>query len=555
MGIEGNSMNRLILCLLGLFGALSATAHADVTVITNVRGYTSTDDGLRTFEALAFEDGRVVATGDDSLASRYPAAERIDGKGRTLLPGLTDAHAHLSSLGELQVQLDLFGVDSLEESVAMIGAFADESPGSGWVLGRGWNQVLWEENAFPTAADIDAVVADRPVFLRRVDGHAAWANTKALEMAGIDRDTEDPIGGKILRDENGDATGTLIDNAMDIVQAVIPETSKEELRVAYEAAVRAVNALGITGVHDAGVSVTDVEVLMSMADEGALDLRMYGMISGAGENLDAIGKPIIAYGNDHLDVRSVKLYQDGALGSRGAAMLEPYSDDPENLGLPFWTQDELNAQVAKSTRMGFQVGIHAIGDRGNRMSLNAFEAMKGEAKRPRIEHSQIVALSDIPRFAELGVIAAMQPVHATSDMNMAVARIGEDRILGAYAWRKMLNEGVVIAAGSDFPVELVNPFYGLYAAVTRQSRDGMPPKGWYPGEVLTREEALHSFTLGAAYGAFQEERLGSLEKGKWADFIIVDRDYFEVPVDEIDDTVVLETWIGGRKVYDAKDGD
>ena len=540
--------------LLSLALLIAVGAYAEVTIIDDVRGYTSTDDGILSFSSVAFDsDGRIVGTDVD--ASEFDGATIVDGRGRVMLPGITDAHAHVSSLGVLQVSLDLFGVESLEECVARIKEFADNTKGSGWVKGRGWNQVLWPSNAFPTAADIDAVVPDRPVFLRRVDGHAGWANSKALQLAGIDRDTPDPVGGKILRDDNGVATGVLIDKAMELVETQIPPMTKADLREAYEKAFARVNSLGITGVHDAGISKTDAEVLISLADDGKLNLRFYGMVSGAGEHLDAIGKPLIAYGGDRLDIRSVKLYQDGALGSRGAAMLEPYSDDPENLGLPFWTQQELNAKVAKANGLGFQVGIHAIGDKGNQMALNAFDSVQGgkpSELRNRIEHSQIVTLDDIERFAELGVIASMQPTHATSDMNMAEDRVGPERIKGAYAWRKFLDAGVVIASGSDFPVELANPFHGLYAAVSRQDRAGLPEGGWYAAESLTRAEALHSFTLGAAYAALQEDRLGSLEPGKWADFILIDRDYFEVDVSEIDDIEVIETWIGGKKVYERE---
>ncbi len=535
---------------------LPLVASAAPTVFTNVNGYTSTDNGIVQFDAIVVgEDGRILATSAGEPAGEFAGAEIVDLDGATVLPGLTDAHAHLLGLGALRTQLDLFGIDSLETAVSMIGEFADQNPGSGWVLGRGWNQVLWESKEFPTAGDIDAVVSDRPVWLRRVDGHAGWANSKALELAGIDNDTPDPIGGKIIRDENGRATGTLIDKAMYMVSAKVPPPTKDEIRSAYQAAFADVNSHGITGVHDAGIAKEHAEVLISMADDNEISIRFYGMVSGAGENLDAIGKPLVAYGNDHLDIRSVKLYQDGALGSRGAAMIKPYSDDPENRGLPFWTADELYKKVAKADSMGFQVGIHAIGDKGNRMCLDAFEKVQGgkpSEHRHRIEHSQIVALNDIERFAELGVIASMQPVHATSDMNMAEDRVGPDRIKGGYAWRKMLNNGVVIASGSDFPVELVNPFHGLYAAVSRQDRGGMPAGGWYPDEAMNRAEALHSFTLAAAFAAHQEDRLGSLEAGKWADFIVVDRDYFEIDVSEIDDIQVMQTWVAGRKVYDRE---
>ncbi|MGB5630306.1 MAG: amidohydrolase, partial [Woeseiaceae bacterium] len=417
-------------------------------------------------------------------------------------------------------------------------------------------QVLWPVRAFPNAARIDTVVADRPVWLRRIDGHAGWANSAAMRIAGIDADTADPVGGKIVRDDNGHATGIFIDRAMDLIEAHVPQPNKAEGRAAIKAAVETLLSEGITSVHDAGIGIENAEIYMSMADDGALDMRIYAMTGGAGEVLDAISKPIVAYGNDHLDIASVKLYTDGALGSRGAAMIEPYSDDPENRGLPFWTQAELDAMVQKANDMGFQVGIHAIGDLGNRMALDAFEHAQGGKPSPlrnRIEHSQIVTLDDIPRFAELGIIASMQATHATSDKNMAEDRIGPQRILGGYAWRRMLDAGVVLANGSDFPVELSNPFHGLYASVTRQDRDGEPAGGWYADQALTRAEALHSFTLAGAYAAHQEDRLGSLEPGKWADFIIVDRDYFTVPAAEIDDIVVLETWVAGKKVYARKD--
>lgn len=543
--------------LIALACLLTAAAAAD-TAIHNITGYTPTGDGIRDFSVLVFgADGRIVATGDESLLDGIPEDRRIDGGGRFVLPGLTDAHAHLYSQGVLTASLNLMGTPSVEAAVEHIREYA-ASRRTGWILGRGWNQVLWPVKEFPTAADIDAVVADRPVWLRRIDGHAGWANSNALEIAGIDADTPDPVGGKIVRDKNGKATGILIDNAMALVEQHVPDPTRDEIRESYASAIDSLLALGITGVHDAGISKTEAEVYMSMADDGQLGMRIYAMLSDTGANLDAFAEPIRAYGNDYLDIASVKLYSDGALGSRGAAMIEPYDDDPENRGLPFYTQEELDGFVRKANDKGFQVGIHAIGDLGNRMALDAFaRAQDGKPSplRNRVEHAQIIALDDIPRFSELGVIASMQPVHATSDMNMAEDRVGPQRIKGGYAWRRLLDSGAVIASGSDFPVELPDPFHGLYAAVARQDREGLPEGGWYRDQAMTRAEALRSYTLGAAYAAHQEERFGSLEAGKWADFIVIDRDYFTVPSDEIDDTRVLQTWVGGKLVFDAANGE
>lgn len=547
-----NTIFKSITCCLGLFW-LCGSAVAD-SLLHSVTGYTSSDDGLIGFTVMVFdEDGRIVAVGDDDLITEYPDAKGIDGASRFVLPGLHDSHGHVSMQGFLNVELNVTGLQSLEESVEKIAAYDKANPAQGWITGRGWNQVLWPVKEFPTAADIDAVVADRPVWLRRIDGHAGWANSRALEIAGIDDDTPDPLGGKIIRDDDGKATGTLVDNAMGLVDAEVPKASKEDYRQAYLAAFAELTSLGLTSIHDAGISIDEAEVYMSMADNDEMSMRIYAMMWQAGANLDAIGKPITGYGRDRLDIKSVKLMSDGALGSRGAAMIEPFADDAENRGLRMYTDAEVNAMVKKANDMGFQVGIHAIGDYGNRQSLNAFELAQGGSASPlrnRIEHAQVIALDDIPRFAELGVIASMQATHATSDMNMAEDRVGPERVKGAYAWRKLLDAGAVIANGSDFPVELANPMFGLYASVSRQSRAGLPEGGWYGSERLNREETLHSFTLAAAYAAHQEDRLGSLEPGKWADFIVVDRDFFDIPESEIDDIQVLQTWVGGQLVYE-----
>jgi predicted amidohydrolase YtcJ len=528
-------------------------------LLHNVSGYTPTQSGVRQFSVLVIaDDGRIVAVGDEALLAEHAGAERIDGLGRYVLPGLTDAHAHVYGLGFLAISLNITGVASVADAVASIDKYAASKPHAKWIQGRGWNQVLWPVKEFPKAADIDAVVDDRPVWLRRIDGHAGWANSMALDIAGIDNDTTDPIGGRIVRDASGKATGVLIDNAMNLVKSHIPAPDKDDVRAAILSANLHLLSLGMTGVHDADISIREAEVYMSLADDGELALRVYAMLNGAAKNIDALGAPIKRYGDDRLDIAAVKIYADGALGSRGAALLEPYSDDTENRGLQRKTAAELEAFTNNANSKGFQVGIHAIGDLGNRMALDAFASVQGGKPSPlrnRIEHAQIIALDDIPRFAELGVIASMQPTHASSDMNMAEDRIGPERILGGYAWRRLLDSGAVVASGSDFPIENPNPWHGLYAAVTRQNRAGEPAGGWYADQAMTRAEALHSFTLAAAYAAHAEDRLGSLEPGKWADFIVVDRDYFEIPESEIDDIQVLETWVGGERVYDASQGD
>jgi predicted amidohydrolase YtcJ len=504
---------------------------------------------------MAFRNGRILEIGSaDGLFLAYPLSRKMDGDGKTVLPGLIDAHAHVVRLGESLMMVDLMGTRSLDEALNRIAEYAERYPDLPWITGRGWNQVLWNQD-FPTAADLDAVVGDRPVYLTRVDGHAAWVNTLALEMGSITDESLDPTGGAILRDGNGRATGVLIDRAMYPVREHIPQRTYEELEIALELALEEMRSVGLTGAHDAGTSVQDFNLYRQFADAGQLTARIYGMISGSGAVFDELAAdgPVIGYANDKLFLRSVKIYSDGALGSRGAALLRDYSDDPGNRGLLFYTEDEFTAMIEKVSTRGFQAGVHAIGDRGNRVILNAFqrvrEAHGEQGLRHRIEHSQVVAPPDIPRFLELNIIPSMQPTHATSDMNMAEDRLGLSRILGAYAWRTFKDQGSIIAAGSDFPVELSNPFHGLYSAVTRMDHDGRPDGGWYPLQTLTREEALHGFTVGAAYAGHMEHMVGTLEVGKLADFIVIDRDYFRVPAQEIWQIEVLETWVGGERVF------
>lgn len=559
MSIRRRTPAAAALTALALTLAWAAPVPADEgrVLIENVRGYTPGPLGVTAFSALEVgSDGRVAAVHTVAPAALPAGTRRIDGAGRTLIPGLIDAHAHLLSEAQRRNQVDLVGSDSLEEAQRRVAAYLDRrGRGDGWVLGRGWNQVLWPGKAFPTAADLDAVTEDRPVYLRRIDGHAAWANTRALELAGIDAATPDPQGGQILRDEAGRATGILVDRAMDLVSRHIPESASRPSDQDLRDTVAALNAEGLTGMHQAGISVADARRLDALYRDTALPLRLYLMLD-ADADLATFGAPWIGRHDDRLTVRAVKLYADGALGSRGAALLAPYSDEPGNRGLLFQPDADLFARVKRVHDAGYQAGIHAIGDAANRQALDAIEhALAGGPNhlRHRIEHVQVLHPDDLPRLARLGVIASMQPVHATSDMNMAEDRVGPDRIKGAYAWRSLLDRGTVISSGSDFPVELSNPFHGLHAAVARRDQAGRPPGGWYRNEAMTRAEALTSMTLAAAYAAHQEADLGSLARGKWADFLILDRDIMTVPEQDLFGTRVLETWVGGVRVHRAGD--
>jgi len=537
--------------------AASPQAAPARILIDHVNGYTLDSAGkLQRFEALLIENGKVLATGShDDLSARAAGATVIDGRGRNLLPGLIDAHGHVLSLGEIRTQGDLVGTASLDAALEKIKQFSALHPKDPWVLGRGWNQVIWKLGRFPTAKELDSVVADRPAWFERIDGHAAWANSAAMKLAGIDRHTKDPVGGRIERDAEGNPTGVFVDAAKDLVARKIPAWTPEQRSAALDSALAEMASFGMTGVTDAGIDRDTFALYKRYADEGKLSTRIYAMIEGTGENFDAISKggPLIGYGNDSLTVRSVKLYADGALGSRGAAMLAPYSDDPGNSGLLFYKSDEMTAMIGKALGKGYQVGIHAIGDHGNRQALDSFaaayQANGGEGLRNRIEHAQVVSLDDIPRFVTLKLIASMQPTHATSDKNMAEDRIGAERMKGAYAWQTFLKQGTRVAAGSDFPVESANPFLGLHAAVTRQDAAGEPPGGWYPDQAMSVTEALRAFTLDAAYAAHAEQTQGTLEPGKWADFILVDQDIFAIEPAKIWSTKVLETWVGGKRVF------
>ncbi|MEO1582445.1 MAG: amidohydrolase family protein [Pseudomonadota bacterium] len=531
-----------------------ALPKADLVVI-NANGYTMSDTELVQFDTLVVVDGKVVAIGSAELAEDYEPGTLLDAQGKSVLPGLIDAHGHVSSLGKLRKTLDLAGMTSLDTTLSAIGGFEDSlTSDDEWLLGRGWNQVLWVEDRFPTREDLDAVVSERPVFLNRIDGHAAWANSKALELAGITNETADPSGGMIMRDASGSATGVLVDSAMDLVEAVIPEPPAQTQRDYLKTAMEELATLGITGVHDAGVTKLEVELYQDLVDSGEMPVRVSAMLGGI-PVLTQFDGPIRNYADDLFEVTAVKLYADGALGSRGAAMMEPYSDDPDNKGLLFEDTVTMTEYIKASHAKGFAANIHAIGDAANRTVLDAFEAARQDGSgdfNDRIEHAQVVALEDIPRFKSLDIVASFQPTHATSDKNMAEDRVGSERIKGAYAWQRMLEAGVKMAAGSDFPVEKPEMFDGLFAAVTRQSKDGEPPNGWFPDQALTREQTLAAFTIWASRSVGQGDRIGQLTPGMWADFIVIDRDYFEIPAEEIWQIKTLETWVGGKRVYQAE---
>ena len=531
-------------------------------LVHNIRGYSFLKNRFETFSAMLVEAGKVVAVGESAdLLRRAPAAERLDGKGKALLPGLIDVHGHIFNLGYYFSQVGLAGTTSLTQAQAAVATYAQANPHEKWIVGRGWNESHWNLGRLPTAGDLDRVVADRPVALRRIDGHSLWVNSLALQMAGIGPDTADPPGGHIARDAHGNATGVLVDKAMALLLAHVPAPDAVAQRRALDAALGHMRSVGLTGAGDAGVRVTPSEVRLyeEYAAAGKLTTRVYAMIGDVTDDFAYFAKdgPIVNAFEGRFNLRTVKLFADGALGGHGAAMLEDYSDAKGgglSKGLLMMDDAAMRSRIRTAIERGYQVCVHAIGDAANRQVLDAFESayheVGGRHLRHRIEHAQIVALPDVPRFKSLDLIASMQPTHATTDMNIAQAYIGGERLKGAYAWRTFIEQGTVLAGGSDFPVEPANPLYGLHAAITRTDRAGQPAGGWQAHEALSPAQALRAFTLDAAYAQHQEHMLGSLEPGKWADFVLLDRDPFAIDPDDIWKTEVLQTWVAGECVFD-----
>jgi predicted amidohydrolase YtcJ len=540
-----------IVASLVVLAAMGALAHAQeaTLVVRNARIYTG-DPARPRAKAIAARGSRILAVGDDVSAHITNQTRVIDGSNATIVPGFIDSHGHLRGLGDSLATLDLREAKSAAEVAAQVAAAAKGRKAGEWILGRAWDQTRWPGSQFPTAADLDKAAPNHPVYLTRVDGHAAWVNTRALTLADVNAATKDPDGGRIHRDAAGRPTGVLIDRAMGLVSGKAPPASRQQIKERLARAAQHCARLGLTTVHDAGVSAEELAAYRELIAEKRLPLRVYAMIRGEG----ALWLEYVARGPEvgpRLTVRSVKLMADGALGSRGAALKQPYTDEPANRGLQILNQNAIERVAKTAVSAGLQVNTHAIGDRANRSVLDAYAAALGGKNdhRFRIEHAQVVSLEDIPLFEKYSVIASMQATHATSDMRWAELRLGPQRVLGAYAWQRFLKLGVPVANGSDFPVEDANPLWGFYASITRQDHAAWPAGGWLPVEKLSREEALRSWTSAGAYAAFEENDKGMLAAGKLADFVMLSQDIMEAAPLDILKTRVTMTVLDGEVVH------
>lgn len=550
-------MNKKNIFIATVMCVFAGSALAQTTLYKNVNGYTLSNGKLTQFQAIRFTDDKIdkIYQANDIIESNQQW-QIIDGQGKTLLPGLIDAHGHILSYGKSLMSANLNGTDSLKAAVEATASYAAKNPELEWIMGRGWNQELWPSKSFPNAAALDKLFPNTPVYLSRVDGHAAWVNSKAMALAGINNNTSSPSGGEIMKDASGNPTGIFIDNAMSLFDKYTKLQSKSQQQRLVAKAMEELASYGITSVHDAGIDEDNLQVFEQLAKENKLPIRVNAMLNVPSHNWrNVLAKGTFQSNNGMLQFNSVKIVADGALGSRGAAMIEDYSDHKGHKGLLIHDEATLKQYINEAMDYGFQVNTHAIGDNANHLVLENYEqAIKrhnAKSLRHRIEHAQVLTLDDISRFKPLGVIASMQAIHATSDKNMAEDRLG-DRIQGAYAWRKLLNAGAIIAAGSDFPVESPNPFWGLHAAVTRQDKNNSPANGWKPKEKMTTVEAFRSFTTDAAFAGHQENMIGSLTAGKKADFIIIDKDLFNISPAEIWQIKVKETWVNGVQVFNRQ---
>ena len=551
---------RTLLVVLSCLAASASAAERPADLVLSGGTVITLDDSRPRARAVAVRDGRIVAVGDEAAmaAWRGPGTRAIDLAGGSVVPGLADAHVHVENIGQAAETLSLVGAASLQEALDRVAARAKELPAGEWLLGRGWDQNDWPEKRFPTAADLDRVAADRPVYLVRVDGHAAWANTRAIGLAGVAATTADPSGGRIMRDGAGAPAGVFVDTAQALVASKVPPPTREVRKRRLAKGLAAAAAVGLTSVHDAGVTVDTVALYKELLEEDALPVRVYVMLRGPGDFLEkgAALQPETGLGDGRLSIRSIKVVADGALGSRGAWLLEPYSDEPGTRGLNTVDRAAFEKLLGEATRRGFQVATHAIGDAANRFVLDAYErafaGRDGSAYRFRVEHAQILSPTDVPRFKALGVLPSMQPTHCTSDMYWAGDRVGPERVKGAYLWKTFLDQGVPVPAGSDAPVEAIAVMPGIMAAVTRQDAKGWPPGGWQPQERVSLEQALRMFTRDAAYAAFDEKDRGAIAVGQRADFTVLGRDLTAVAPNDIDDVPVRATIVGGRVVHESE---
>lgn len=537
-----------ILALLAVLPYGLGEAQTADLVVENARIYTA-DPAQPTARALAVKDGRLIAVAESVSSFVGTGTKRIDAQGATIVPGLIDSHVHMRGLGTQLETFDLRHEKTIASIAALMRKAAASRAAGEWITGRSWDQTNWG-GEFPTAAPLSEAVPHHPVFLSRVDGHAGWANGKAMQIAGVTKDTPDPAGGKIVRDASGEPTGVFVDRAQGLIHSKIPTPSFEVIKRRITLAANECASVGLTSVHDAGVSEEELRAYHELIAKRKLPVRVYAMIGGEGDLM----RSYLAKGpeiGEYLTVRSIKLVADGALGSRGAAMWQPYSDDKSNTGLLILQREDIERVARAAVKAGFQVNTHAIGDRANKVTLEAYAAVLGgkNDKRFRIEHAQVVSLPDFRMFADNSVIASVQATHATSDMRWAHLRLGPDRLQGAYAWQRYLKMGIPLANGSDFPVEDPNPLWGFYSAVSRQDHDGNPPGGWRPEDRLTPPQALASWTMGGAYAAFEEKTKGSLTVGKVADFVMLSGDIMSEPFAEILKTKVRMTILGGEVVY------
>ncbi|MEE3195715.1 MAG: amidohydrolase [Candidatus Neomarinimicrobiota bacterium] len=511
--------------------------HPKITVLSNCA--VPSHPGAN---SISFSEGEIIDIGNN-----LPGDIIINLNGGFVYPGFSDSHMHLVGYGKSLEKLDLVGTNSILEIKNLVSSSYDKS--NKWIEGRGWDQNDWENIDYPTKEDLDLVAGDQPVYLRRIDGHAAWVNSKVLSICGINDKTKDPEGGKIIRDKNGSPTGIFIDNAIDLIEKFLPQDSSLDKKRYIERAVKSLNKFGLTSIHDAGTDIETIKILKKLIQQDKLSIRVNAMLNNHINDYNFYINNGPERINDFLFINSIKIYFDGAMGSRGAYLLEPYSDDPDNVGLTITNEDHIRKKVKIFNEAGFQVAIHCIGDKANRIALDIFEEIGNKLSRNRIEHAQIIHADDINRFVELGVIPSMQSTHCTSDMYWVDERLGPERIHQAYPWNSLLNTGSIIPGGSDAPVEIPDPLMGIYAAVTRKDINDWPKNGWLPDERMTIDQAISSITEWSAYSMFAEKFYGKIDKGYLADFTVLNNNLSKIDSNNIPEVKVLYTFVNGEIVY------